>query len=91
MREGILKAVRGPHGGYVLAREQHRIAAADILRAARTVDDQSEKPASRSALIVKVVRPALAKAENEFSDALSRITIEDLARFAAPKLRKATK
>ena len=26
-REGILKAVRGPHGGYVLAREQRRITA----------------------------------------------------------------
>ena len=38
-REGTLKAVRGPHGGYVLAREQRRITAADILRAAKTVDD----------------------------------------------------
>ena len=90
-REGILKAVRGPHGGYVLAREQRRITAADILRAAKTVDDESEEPVSGSALIVGVVGSALAKAENAFSDALSRITIEDLARSAAPKLRKATK
>jgi len=90
-REGILKAVRGPHGGYVLAREQRRITAADILRAAGTLDDESEEPVSGSALIVGVVGPALAKAENAFSDALSRITIEDLARSAAPKLRKATK
>src|SRR5215471_9891572 len=90
-REGILKAVRGPHGGYVLAREQRRITAADILRAARTVDDESEEPVSGSALIVGVVGRALAQAENAFSDALSRITIEDLARSAAPKLRKATK
>ena len=90
-REGILKAVRGPHGGYVLAREQRRITAADILRAAKTVDDESEEPVSGSALIVAVVGPALAKVENAFSDALSRITIEDLARSAAPKLRKATK
>src|SRR5262252_9967834 len=90
-REGILKAVRGPHGGYVLAREQRRITAADILRAAGTLDDESEEPVSGSALIVGVVGPALAKAENAFSDALSRITIEDLARSAVPKLRKATK
>jgi hypothetical protein len=54
------------------------------------VDDESEKPVSGSALIVRVVRPALAQAENALSDALSRITIEDLAR-SAPKLRKATK
>ena len=32
-REGILKAVRGPHGGYVLAREQRRITAAPTLYA----------------------------------------------------------
>jgi len=37
VREGILKAVRGPQGGYVLSREQHRLTAHDILRAARTV------------------------------------------------------
>src|SRR5262249_26304801 len=90
VREGILKAIRGPHGGYVLAREQRRITAADILRAARTVDE-SEEPVSGSALIVGVVGRALAKAESASSDALSRITIEDLARSAAPKLRKATK
>ena len=75
----------------MLAREQRRITAADILRAAKTVDDESEEPVSGSALIVAVVGPALAKVEKAFSEALSRITIEDLARSAAPKLRKATK
>jgi hypothetical protein len=34
------------------------------------------------------VGSALAKAENAFSDALSRITIEDLARSAALRARK---
>ena len=82
-REGILKAVRGPYGGYVLAREQRRITAADILRAAGTLDDDSEEPVSGSALLVDVVGPALAKAENAFSNTLSRITIEDLTRSAA--------
>ena len=91
VREGILKTVRGPGGGYVLAREQRRITAADILRAAKTADAESEETVSGSALIVAVVGPALAKVENAFSDALSRITIEDLARSAAPKMRKSTK
>ena len=79
VREGILKAVRGPGGGYVLAREQRRITADDILRAARTVDVEREGPVSESALLVEVVGPALAKAENAFSNTLSRITIEDHA------------
>jgi Rrf2 family protein len=88
VREGILKTVRGPGGGYVLAREQRRITAADILRAAGTVNDESEKPVSGSALVDEVVDPALAKAENAFSNTLSRITIEDLTRSAALRARK---
>jgi len=90
-REGILKAVRGPHGGYVLAREQRRITAADILRAAGTLDDESEEPVSGSALLVQAAGSILAKAENAFLASLSRISVEDLARSTAPKLRKATK
>ena len=90
-REGILKAVRGPHGGYVLAREQRRITAADILRAAKTADAESEETVSGSALLVQAAGSILAKAENAFLASLSRITIEDLARSAAPKLRKSTK
>ena len=90
-REGILKAVRGPHGGYVLAREQRRITAADILRATGTVNDESEKPVSGSALLVQAAGSILAKAENAFLASLSRISVEDLARSTTPKLRKATK
>jgi len=88
VREGILKTVRGPGGGYVLAREQRRITADDVLRAARTVEVEREEPVSESALLVEVVGPALAKAENAFSNTLSRITIEDLTRSAALRARK---
>lgn len=42
MRDGILKGIRGPHGGYALARERNRITADDILRAARTAEDIDE-------------------------------------------------
>ena len=44
---GILKSVRGPRGGYELAREWSRITADEILRAAGTVDDiesQADRP-----------------------------------------------
>jgi Rrf2 family protein len=87
VREGILKGVRGPHGGYELAREQRRITAEQILRAAQTVDDGTEEPVTGSALLSQVVGPALAQAESTFSHALSRISVEDLAR-AAGTLRK---
>src|SRR5471032_492008 len=59
VRDGILKGVRGPHGGYELAREQKRISAEDILRAAGSAEDEGEPPLPASALVNGVVRPAL--------------------------------
>ncbi len=87
VREGILKGLRGPRGGYELAREQRRITADDILSAARSIEDE-EPPISGSALIAQVVAPALAEAEAAFSSALARITVEDLTR-SAERFRKA--
>jgi Rrf2 family transcriptional regulator, iron-sulfur cluster assembly transcription factor len=81
VREGILKGVRGPHGGYALAREHKRITAEDILRAAGRGDDDA-MPLPVSSLVNDVVRPALGEAERSFSAALRRITVEDLARAA---------
>jgi Rrf2 family transcriptional regulator, iron-sulfur cluster assembly transcription factor len=81
VREGILKGVRGPHGGYALARDYKRITAEVILRAAGSSDD-GEMPLPVSVLVNDVVRPALADAERSFSAALRRISVEDLARAA---------
>jgi hypothetical protein len=39
-------------------------------------------------LVDEVVDPALAKAENAFSNTLSRITVEDLTRSAVLRARK---
>jgi Rrf2 family protein len=81
VREGILKGIRGPRGGYELAREQHRVTANDILRAAGTVDEVDEQPVG-SELLNKVVLPALSTAEQEFGIALSRINLQDMTRSA---------
>ena len=94
VRCGILKGIRGPRGGYELARDRRRITANDILQAAGTVED-SEEPQSGSELVTKVVLPAVAAAEHEFGVALSRINVEDLTRDAQavqeqePKVRTA--
>jgi len=82
VRDGILKGVRGPHGGYELAREQKRISAEDILRAAGSAEEAGEPPLPSSALVNDVVRPALAEAERIFSAALGRINIEFMAKQA---------
>ncbi|HZL40846.1 MAG TPA: Rrf2 family transcriptional regulator [Pseudolabrys sp.] len=85
VREGILRGVRGPHGGYELAREHRRISADDILRAAGSTEDAGDPPLPNSGLVNDVVRPALAEAERIFSAALSRISIEEMTKRAEAK------
>jgi Rrf2 family iron-sulfur cluster assembly transcriptional regulator len=82
VHEGILKGIRGPRGGYELARAQSTISAEDILRAANTAEDAENTPANGSQLVYAVVWPALREAERVFSGALARISVEDMARRA---------
>lgn len=85
VRVGILRGVRGPRGGYELARERRRITADDILRAAGTIEEAGEPSATAgSALLNEVVIPAVGQAERAFSVALSRISLEELVRNAEP-------
>jgi Rrf2 family protein len=84
VRVGILRGIRGPRGGYELARERRRITADDILRAAGTIEESSEPAIAGSALLNDVVVPAVGQAERAFSAALSRINVEDLVRRAEP-------
>ena len=83
VREGILRGVCGPHGGYELAHEHRRISAEDILRAASAAEDADDPPLPNSALVNDVVKPALVEAERTFSSALGRISVEDMAKRAA--------
>lgn len=81
VRCGILHGVRGPRGGYELARDRRNVTANDILRAAGTVED-TETAHVGSELLAKIVLPAMANAEHEFGVALARISLEDMAREA---------
>lgn len=63
VRDGILKGIRGPHGGYELGRAGDQISADDILRAASGVEEADEPPLPGSALVNEVIRPALAETE----------------------------
>ena len=84
VREGVLKGVRGPRGGYELARERRRITINDIVSAANAGEDDDETMRPGSGLLAQVVAPAVAQAEKVFVGALSRITIEELVRHAEP-------
>jgi Rrf2 family protein len=82
VRQGVLKGIRGPRGGYELARDARRITADDILRAVGTVDEAEDTPLSKSSLLAQVVMPALLQAEVAFSASLAHINVEDLVRSA---------
>lgn len=84
VRVGILKGIRGPRGGYELARERRRITADDILRAAGTIEDSNDPAMTTSSLLNDVVLPAVGQAERAFSATLSRINLDDLVRRAEP-------
>jgi|SRR5262245_60965519 Rrf2 family iron-sulfur cluster assembly transcriptional regulator len=81
VHQGILRGVRGPRGGYELARERRRITAEEILRAAGSADD-AEAKAMGSSLLDEVVMPMLVQAERAFLTALGKINVEDMARKA---------
>jgi Rrf2 family protein len=81
VRHGILKGLRGPRGGYELARKPQAISVDTILRFAASAenDDPAQAP---SMLVSNAVLPILAAAEREFDMALRRITIADIERVA---------
>src|ERR1044071_844935 len=78
VHEGIFHGIRGPRGGYELARERRRITVADILRAAGTVDDAEGAASESSRILQEIVLPAVADAERAFTLALSELNLEDL-------------
>ncbi|CAM5774557.1 Rrf2 family transcriptional regulator [Labrys miyagiensis] len=84
VRHNILKGVRGPRGGYELARERRRITAGDIVRAAMT-DSNDEEPSPVSSLVDQVIAPAVDQASKSFLAELDQITVEDLCREAERK------
>lgn len=82
VRAGVLKGVRGPRGGYELARERRRISVGEIVRAALQDSDEDAKFAHGSALVKNVVGPLVEKASSELIALLDATTVEDLCREA---------
>ena len=83
VRCGVLKGVRGPRGGYELARERRRITAADIVRAAMTATGEDNlPPLPESRLVDEVVGPAVREASEAFLAELEAYTVEMLCKQA---------
>ena len=80
VRKGVLIGVRGPRGGYRLARERRRISIGDIVRVVREMETGADliEDAPGSALGHEVVRPLWLELQNELMDRLEELTIDDL-------------
>jgi Rrf2 family protein len=83
VRHGILKGVRGPRGGYELARERRRVTAGEVVRAAMTATGEDGlPPMPDSRLVDEVVGPSVKAASEAFLARLDAVTIDDLCRDA---------
>lgn len=77
VRAGVLKGMRGPRGGYELARERRRITVADIVRAVG--GGQGDEVAEvNSPLVAAVIAPAVDRAALAFLGELEKVTVEVL-------------
>lgn len=83
VHKGILKGVRGPRGGYTLARERRKITVGDVVRVVDQLDAESENdPVSKAALGEKIIAPIWAETRSLVLDKLDKVTMEDLCRQA---------
>src|ERR1700741_489232 len=79
----ILKGVRGPRGGYELARERRRITVGEIVRTAMSLSTADpEDLGANSVLIERVIDPAVRRAGETFLSNLDSITVEQMCEAA---------
>ena len=79
---GILRGVRGPHGGYLLAKERRRITVGDICEA---LSDDKDDPLTKDVkgyggtpLGGKIVLPVWEQAQNQTMTYLKQVNLAEL-------------
>ena len=84
VRKGLLLGVRGPLGGYQLARERRRISIGDIVRVVREMETSNNliENSPSSALGDQVVRPLWLELQNDLMDRLDVLSVDDLCNRA---------
>ena len=75
VRAGILRSLRGPAGGYELARERRRICVGEIVRVALGVDEET---GSAPSPLDQLMDPLLAEAEGRALAYLDGINLDAL-------------
>lgn len=80
VRANVLTGVRGPRGGYNLARERRRISVGDIVRVVRDLETAADLDINspRSKLTTMVVKPMWQNLQVTMMKRLDEISIDDL-------------
>ncbi len=82
VRAGVLKGVRGPRGGYTLARERRRITIGEIVRVIEAQEEVERDEETSSELGRQVVWPLWHDLRDQSLAKLDKITVESLCRTA---------
>jgi Rrf2 family transcriptional regulator, iron-sulfur cluster assembly transcription factor len=79
----ILKGMRGPRGGYELARDRRRITVGEIVRIAMSLSTAGpDDLGSNSVLLERVIDPAVRQAGETFLSNLDSVTVEQMCETA---------
>lgn len=81
VHEGILRSVRGPRGGYVLAKERRRISLGEIYRVVLESDDELDST-RLTPIGESVIQPVCLAATNTLLEHLDTISIAQLCEKA---------
>ncbi|MCF6304133.1 MAG: Rrf2 family transcriptional regulator [Rhodobacteraceae bacterium] len=82
VRAGVLKGVRGPRGGYTLAKERRRITLGDVLRVVDQISRDEGNMPTHSALGEIIIGPIREAVQLEVLRKFDELTMEDLCNQA---------
>ena len=91
VRGGLLRGVRGPHGGYVLAKERRRITVGDICVVLADDKEEDQTGYGGTPLGAHVVQPVWEAAARAMNEHLKQVNLATLCEQAvARNIRKTT-
>lgn len=91
VRAGILRGVRGPNGGYVLARERRRITVGEICEVLVQDKEDEQDDEAGTPLGRQIVQPVWDAAQEQMMNHLRQVNLAELCEMALQKnIKKAS-
>lgn len=89
VKQGILKGIRGPKGGYLLAKERSKICVGDVARVVMEMNADENLPLSEQVAFgpigQQVIQPLWLEFQDEILRMMDKTTVEDLTTRAFHK------